>query len=262
MNTANILRWFTGKRRDNAEHALKLLDEAVKLGEWPPKYSRPVRAALTKHNVAEKLSREIAEQQGRDKFFAIEIALTYGGAHIRRADEFCRSDVRADTLPQINRVAEFILDMLPVIEAMDKLDAAIPRPRVSLGEVSPTLQKTLGEAGLDLDAKTVRFPEIKWELVTVQKFDAKSGKMVEAREWVGKILWPNGTRHSRSRFCGYTGRARYQQCEACGHGLPKGSPVPILVDDASGTPYSLWVGRDCARTLFGVKISGEGRFDK
>lgn len=54
--------------------------------------------------------------------------------------------------------------------------------------------------------------------------------------------------------------ASRHQCQACGHAIKNVfNWVPLVVDSAAGVPHAMWVGKDCAQTLFGVTVKGELR---
>jgi hypothetical protein len=150
----------------------------------------------------------------------------------------------------LNRIDEYIQDFGPVGEAMDRLDATRPKPVFTSKGISRTIDATLTDvAALKYD--TVRVCPIHYELV--EEVDAKGQKVYK---WVGYLLWPEGTLHNRSRF--HAGTAHNNQCHACGHAIRNTyNWVPILIDGQDGTPYSFWTGRDCAETLFGIKMVGE-----
>lgn len=73
-------------------------------------------------------------------------------------------------------------------------------------------------------------------------------RLVEREVEVGRILWPQGTLHGRSRFAGDG-----CHCELCGKRIQSAlSWRPMLGRTADGTPLALWTGDECARKLFGV----------
>jgi hypothetical protein len=72
---------------------------------------------------------------------------------------------------------------------------------------------------------------------------------------VGRVVWPEGTEHACSRFAA---SGSQNQCHACGHAIRNAfNWVPLVVENAEGVPHALWVGRDCAENLFGIKATGE-----
>lgn len=274
MKYAACLKWFTGKARERAEEAIKLLEQSETDGQWIPKASRSVRAALGKANVAIKLGREI--ERIREVSFDLKSyngpghdldrIMVYGNLYrildkdldksiadlrkiaVKRRSEGCSH------VEEIDEAIAYVAAFRPAAEAMSELDATRPAPVFTAINVSPTITKTLQDASLDLDLKTIRYcPHKK---VRVRVVDPKTGK--GSYEWWIKLLWPKRTVFYASRFAGYSPRARFRQCEACGHAIKNPwNWVPLLIDNAKGIPHAVWVGRDCAGNVFGVKVTGE-----
>lgn len=114
-------------------------------------------------------------------------------------------------------------------------------------KVSPTVRKTLD--GLNLNSLTIRVCPMEYRDEEVL---LPSGKKVTTK--VAYLVWPKGTKHGCSRFL--TTNENYQ-CQACGHAIRNPfNWVPVLVDNKAGVPHSIWVGRDCAKNLFGIELVG------
>ena len=78
-----------------------------------------------------------------------------------------------------------------------------------------------------------------------------------------RIVWPDGTKHCANRFA-KVGRSRSgnAQCHACGHAIKSAyNWVPLTLTHESGELHSFWVGRDCAKKLFGVEMKGEAVYE-
>lgn len=288
-----ILPWYEsprypgqgrGKAIERVREVLPRIAEAERAGYWPPGLSRAARAALRKQPAAEAFARanersfdgyraDRAEGEGlladvyypRGAWHSAELR----GDRLVRAMQFGNFDeapalvVLADRLaPHVRgdaeraalvRARQWAVDFAPVAELVARLDATRPRPSYAFGEISQVvLQNVQGVMGVRFE--TVRFPEVKWELV--QYNHPKTGRI--AWTWVGVILWPPGTRHGTSRFGVSASGA--QQCQACGHAIRDGGNWCPLVLDGPGGPASLWVGRDCARHLFGCRVTGDGSY--
>jgi hypothetical protein len=83
----------------------------------------------------------------------------------------------------------------------------------------------------------------------------KDGKKQYAM--VAELLWPEGTRFGASRFAEEGDRWPVGRCHSCGHAIRKSTNwVPLVATDDTGAPLALWVGKDCAQTLFGIKVTG------
>lgn len=280
IDAASVLSWYTGKAlAAMRDVALPTLAEAERLGSWPTSASRRVRALLSKQAVAIRFARandrrehadgdegllgDVADIRGRSYY-----AATVKSWHVVFAMEFgkfqdaprvlalcaelvphCACDAERASLETARRWAS---DFAPIAELVARLDDARPRPSFVFGAISPTVFANVGR-DMGLQFASVREPEVAWELVEV----TVQGKLV--KQWVGRVLWPEGTLHGRSRFG--TSDAGNQQCEACGHAIRSGVFVPLVLDGAgAGAPHSLWVGRDCARSLFGCRLQGDARF--
>lgn len=73
----------------------------------------------------------------------------------------------------------------------------------------------------------------------------------------GQLKWPEGTKFNATGYCR---TANNHQCQACGHAIKNAfNWVLLVVDSAAGVPHAMWVGKDCAQTLFGVAVKGELR---
>lgn len=256
-NPHPIEKWFSGKGLDTLRtFVLPTLAEAEKLGYWPKGVSRKVKAALNKAKVAEKLGRD-----NRERLTAfghvICLALTYG--QYEKAAQVLEAVKGVTTTRDLadhklhEQVTAWAKAFVPVAELVALLDRSRPRPTFVLGTLSPTVYANLGKS-LDIDFTSVRSPDIEWEWV--EYVDPKTGKTVRFQR--GHIVWPAGTQHNKSRFF-HSGNSF--QCQACGHAIHNPwNWVPLLVDGPKG-PLSLWVGRDCAGKLFGVKVDGDAQYE-
>jgi hypothetical protein len=278
LDASSICSWYTGKAlAAMRDFALPALVRAERDGLWPPGASRRVRAALSKQSVATRFARandrrehadgdegllgDVADVRGRSyhaaevKSWHVVFAMEFGRfqdapralALCGELAAHCACDAERAALETARRWAA---DFAPVADLVARLDAARPRPSYVFKAISPTVFANVGRA-MGLAFESVRSPEVTWELV-----EATIGGQVVKR-WIGRVLWPEGTAHGRSRF--RVSEAGNSQCEACGHAIRSGLFVPLLLD-GGGVPHSLWVGRDCARNLFGCVVKGDARF--
>lgn len=261
---SSVLKWFTGKAYSNADHALKLLALSEREGAWLPKHSRYVTANLSKANVARAIAiqneRELEKIGGEYKTpraqrgWEVAFALRYGCFDRRGAGLDWAAIHDGASTPQlkavVDRALEFVQAFEPINALIAQLDATRPKPTVTYLGASPTVTKLLEGLGLAVAISTVRVCPIEWELVEGKN---KEGKTI--RHWVGRMLWPTGTVHGASR---YNFTEHNEQCQACGHAIKNaGNWVPLIMENQDGKPHSLWVGTDCARRLFGIKIAGK-----
>lgn len=265
-NRHEILKWFSGRARANAEAALDLLAESEASGAWFSGAKRKVEAALTKSNVAEKLGKQWdAELSGLGNYklpesrrgFRVVMLLRYGqwrAANTHPIDfDFLVGLAQGlpsglDLVEVVQTARQYQLDFAPLAELMDELDIRRPIPEITYLGASPTVTQTLAALGLVVCVDTVRVCPIEWHEVRRQ---GAGGKLEIVH--VGVLKWPPGTVHEASRYAGDS-----EHCHACGHAIRNPSNwVPLVIDNDEGVPFSLWVGRDCAETLCGIKIKGE-----
>lgn len=122
-----------------------------------------------------------------------------------------------------------------------KWDSIRPKPTFTKLGASPTVTATLN----DLKAIDVDVCPIEFKLV-----EDKNGA-----RYVGFLIWPEGILHHTSKYS-YTDSN--QQCQACGHAIKNATNwLPLILSSSDGKKRSLWVGRDCAKTLFGINMGGE-----
>lgn len=142
--------------------------------------------------------------------------------------------------------AGFIAEFTPVQALITRWNGLRPKPTFTSLGASATVTATLKSLG----ATAVSVAEIIYE--EVQLLNVKTGK-VETR-YIGRVVFPEGCRHGCSR---YQGTNDNRQCEACGHAIKNPfNWCPLVLTTAEG-PKSLWTGRDCAKTLFGIDMTGE-----
>lgn len=239
---AAILKWFSGTALVKAKDALELVDASVAHGSWLPGASRRVWAAL-KPNVAKKNLKVSSAYDAPAAEGAIRFAIDYGsfGRLAALSLQDATRDLNDDAL-------EFFIDFRPLIDTLTTLDATRPVPVFTKLGASPTVTAELERQG----AVSVEVAEIVYE--RHEGIDKKTGK--KFYYVVAKIIWPEGCQHNTSRYA--YGTAHNFQCHACGHAIRNNCNwVPLVLTDKAGGKKSLWVGRDCAETLFGVKLTGD-----
>lgn len=272
---SSILRWYTGKALATVDSfVLPTLAAAEQRGYWLPNESRKLRAAVTKHAVAQKIARHANEfyraladdhsvvddcafdtrRSLTDAWFKINMGMQYGSNNvvhmmgaIKQIEE--QGLPTAEQKEVLAQARTFAADFAPIYTLIVKLDATRPKPVFTALGLSPTVTATLTEQ-LKLNVATLRFPEMeeKW-------IERKDEKGVVKRIPILVIKWPENTQHNCSRF------AKGNQCHACGHAIRNGfNWVPFLIDDAKGVPHSCWVGRDCARNIFNVDVKGDAEY--
>lgn len=292
-----IKRWYTGKAlKIVVEYVLPTLAVAEEQGYWPKGASRKVWAALNKQAVAQKFAKAndrdrnvrqpehddsklegLLDDIGDDRkhYFNREIsgapivhAMMFGQvAHAPKLVDLilelkARRCVRPSEQAPLQTAMQWALDFKPVAELLAKLDASRPGVVVVLGSLSRTVVANLGKS-MHIALDRIESPQIEWSWAT--RIDPKTKK--EIRIQVGKILWPENTLHCQSKFTGGS-KVGNSQCHACGHAIrDPWNWVPLLayahvppLASAPLQPVSLWVGRDCARKLFNVDVTGDAEY--
>lgn len=268
MNKTAILGWFTGKALEGAKAALEMLEASLAQGSWVKGASRKVPAALNKPTVAQKLARahekELErigvpddaseyDQRYRDVAhhgWSVAHCMTFGSfTNIQSVDfEALRKNAKPALLPVVAKAEQYARDFAPVAAAIKKLDATKPVPVFTTMNASPTVSAELQRQG----AEKVEVCPMKFE--EHSRLNPKTGKIEYFS--VVLLLWPEGTQHGTSRYA--NGTAHNDQCHACGHAIRNAfNWVPLVLTTKDGAKKSLWVGRDCAETLFGVKMDGD-----
>lgn len=137
--------------------------------------------------------------------------------------------------------------------ACEALDAARPLPVVTAIGLSPKVTKTLKECNLDLDVSTIvpaKIDSYKCHMRRVLTgelmYDKRTNEPI--METVYYVAWTPGVKLDQSRF--YTG------CQACGKHIPSGRFVALEGKCNKLGLIGLWVGKDCAQNIFGVKDIG------
>jgi hypothetical protein len=262
-----VLRWFKGKACENAAAALDLLALSEAEGNWIPGASRRVRACLGKANVAVNIGRAHEKQLDAigdynvprdERGFEVSMILRFSQHFPGHACNF--DGVKARTTDTqlhavIDRAREFVSDFATINALLRDLNNTRPRPTFTSIGASRLVSSTLAHLGLASPDANARVCPRRWERVEKKNTEGK----VVGWSFVAVLEWPEGTRHSRSRYA--TGTSTHDQCHACGHAIKNPfNWVPLVLDNVNGqgtTPYSLWVGRDCAKTIFGIKMTGD-----
>lgn len=240
----NVLKWFSGASLAKAQAALELLDASLAHGSWIPGASRKVRAAVGKANVAKKTVQLDRAFGGPKEQSAVSYAVGYGS--FDGLGRLTVEEIESGVLT--GKALQYALDFKPLVDTLDRLDATRPVPTFTKLNASPTVSAELERQG----AVAVDVAPLKYEVI--ENTDPKTGK--KTYRTVVYIVWPEGIEHRTSRYA--RGTAHNNQCHACGHAIKNAyNWVPLVLTDKSGAKKSLWVGRDCAETLFGVKLTGE-----
>jgi hypothetical protein len=261
-----IGEWFTGKAAEKAKWAVDQINASLAEGEWLPGVSRTVKAALDKINAKAQKIAKMADQLEKDLPYAsdkypdlnapgaipglkevyrsIYWLLKYGSGKdidLNLLAQHANSPESKEVLAAARRA---LAGRQPIVEAIAFLDAQRPKPVFVFKTLSPTGAKLLLDAGYKPD--TAQLPIFRYYR------DEDGNPEME-------IIWPEGTKHGKSRF--KHGTKHNFQCHACGHAIKNAlNWVPLHITTETGEIHSFWVGRDCAKKLFGVEMKGDAKY--
>ena len=265
MHFDNLLEWFSGRAREAiVTSTIPALVESDKQGFWKKGAAVGARAALNKQNVAAKWAREVTKELGVDYQHPLYNGLTnmrygsYGRAPSMLTPEALSKLhgqsyflTKKGTAQNVGEVIErWARANAKIAELVDLLDARRPKPVVVMSTLSPTVAANIS-THLGIDVSTIQSPPSHGEWIELEY----KGKKLHVYQVT--IDWPEGTQHGKSRFFQ---SAKHMQCQACGHAIQNlFNWVPLLAygHREKPTPYSLWVGRDCAAKLFGCAVEGD-----
>jgi hypothetical protein len=283
MRFEAILEWFSGKARDTiVNFTIPAIVESEEQGFWKKGVARTVRASLNKQNVAKSVSKAMDAQLGEHDPYSGNGRTRlrydhplYNGAADMLYGSFERAarHLTAEAKAKRDAQGEFMLSLkpgstvanatierwaqafAPVAELLARLDATRPKPVYVMKTLSPTVAENI-TAHIGIDVSTIRIPDMHGEYIEIEF------KGEKCRVYQIVVDWPEDTLHHRSRFM-YSAKSN-SLCEACGHAIKDPyNWCPLLAYGTDGkTPYSLWVGRDCASKLFGCKVEGDAIYKR
>lgn len=267
MRFDSLLEWFSGKSREAiVTFTIPALIESAEQGYWKKGVAVKVRASLNKQNVAATWSRMVEKNLKIVNNYIHPlheglVNMRYGayGQAPRMLIQESLSKLHAKSYflsqrgatQDVGKVIEsWARANAEVAELVELLDSRRPKPVIVMKTLSPTVAQNI-TSHIGIDVTTVQYPESHGEWRQVEHRGKK------CHVYVVTIDWPEGTLHGKSRFI--TNR-NHSQCQACGHAIKDPyNWVPLLAygHGEGASPYSLWVGRDCAEKLFGCEVEGD-----
>jgi hypothetical protein len=270
-----IQKWYKGKALQTIkDYVLPTLALAEEQGYWPKGASRKVKAALNKQTIARSFARAqeesgvlqgISEDRGHTRTYAspppkisgwdLVSAMLYGSVEraprllqlVNQLAPLCINEQEKEALA---RGRQWIQDFLPIAELVALLDSRRPVPTLVCKTLSPLVLATLGTS-LGITLESIESPPIKYTWVTKT---TPKGETYQVS--LPYIAWPVGTSFDRSKFAD-----NFEHCHACGHRIKNVFNWVPLLGQIKGPigpgPTALWVGRDCAKKLFGCEVEGE-----
>jgi hypothetical protein len=264
-----ISEWFTGKAAEKAKWAVDQINASLAEGEWLPGVSRTVKAALDKINAKAQKIAKMADQLDKglpyasvkypdlneagaipglkEVYQSIYWLLKYGHGKDIDLDLLAQHAHSPEAQEVLAAARRALAGRQPIVAAVKFLDAQRPKPVFVFKTLSPTGAKLLLDAGYKPD--TAVLPIFRY-------YRDEDGKPEM------EIIWPEGTKHGQNRFAKVgCSRSGNMQCHACGHAIKNASNwVPLAITTEKGEIHSFWVGRDCAKKLFGVDMKGEAKY--
>jgi hypothetical protein len=283
---SEIEKWYSGKALTVIQtYVLPTLRQAEVDGEWKKGDSRKIRAALNKQTVAIRFARKngrdhndrgadnsgllddvqstrgILAHESKLRGWRLTFYMAYGQFENARAAQvlagqlaqYCVNDAERAALATAAGWAD---DFVAVADLVVLLDSRRPKPVIVCKSLSRLQLDNVGRA-MAVDLNNVKpCPMV---IVYVTMTNPKTGTTYQIAQ--PEMHWPEGTRHGTSKFSGGS-KAGNQQCESCGHAIKNPfNWVPLLGETPTG-PISIWVGRDCAHSLFECEVSGEADYGR
>lgn len=250
--------FFTGKRLSSFSESISVIRESIEQGTWiNPRGAQRARKGFSKGLVSSKKNlSEIYDS----KLFSCYMAIKYG--RLLYQDELDRvtDDDLARLAPKVPHtvVRAWLRLMVSLREIYEDLDSSRPAPIYTEIGLSRKVTETLKDANLDLDLTTRRLCPLDWRWVDAR--DKKGNIIIRNDGSVAQVKfyfpkWPKGIVFGTSRFFN-------RDCEACGKMIPSGLVVPVIVSDKFGNEHGFWFGRDCARSILGLRDVGIARSDE
>lgn len=246
---------FSGKQADAVRAAFALINESLAQEYWVKGASRRVRASFPgKHNkICSSFYRaDLFDAETSESIYRVDFFLSYGPFHMRgMTDEDVqvyrdqlrafisneKPNVQAKLLAQIDAKFSVVSTFRRLVEVVKYLDEKRPKPVYTVLGTSPTVNRHLDEIKTDYTVPAT-MPELKLE-------ETDEG-------WVSYLEWPEGITFPRQSL------VKTSCCQACNHAIRNGyNWVPVIVQSTDKRPMGLWVGSDCARTIFGIESSAE-----
>jgi hypothetical protein len=249
-----VAAYFKGKRLEKFRTSIDILQAAEKRGSYQARESTKALVGfgpglVTRKKCDENLRGDFPSDDRWPRFHA-EFCLCHGHPY----ETWVEFPFSVEGVPQA--VVEAWVRLCGWAHKTHKvLLAARPAPVVTAIGLSPKVTKTLTEMYLDLDLATVTPAKI--ESYQEQARHAKTGALLfnkdgsPAMTIAYRVKWSEGTKIGLSRF--------RDGCQACGKWIPSGQYVPIEADCRRSGRIGLWLGRDCAHNVFGVKDLGISR---
>ena len=254
---AKVAEVLKGKKLEKLMESIGILNESLAAGSWAPRGAVKVQAGFNQGFVP-KYRLPYYSGPEHDEDFSLEMCLGYGSTPYNVTKGSIDRLLARGILPKkVTRehIEAWVALSDEKVLAVEELNESRPRPVITAIGLSPKVTKTLKEMSLDIDLPSIKLAEIAYRLGPRRN---REGQIMVAQDGSYSLLtknyyvkWTPGTKHAVTRFSNLN-----CNCEACGRRIPSGQFVPIEADDATKGHVGMWIGCDCAASIFGVKDQG------
>lgn len=228
-----------GARQAKFDASVKAINDSLAQGGWIPRGSVKANAGFYQGLAG----------RYRDHKAGFEFSMCFSYGHAR----FTEAELEA-VLPQLDPLeAAWARLCIEKRMAVQELDVARPPPKVTAIGLSAKVTKTLKEMNLDIDLPTIKMAKINFWLRPLFNKDGSPSMGYDGKQRTERVYyveWTPGIKHNMSRFNGGG------HCEACGKHIPSCRFVPVEATCKRNGLVSMWLGCDCAASIFGIKDQG------
>lgn len=273
-NIEIVMSAMKGKRLEHFLESLSLLEASLSAGGWVAGASRKIDKGFTGCGYQIEVPERPSWENKNKKLEALYEARNEVNYCLRRGYyepsleqiEMAIADMsekeKKKTPPELIRAWCALFSEKR--RAKEYLDSMRKLPKITAIGLSPRVTTTLKEMNLDLDINSIKYPEIAYRVTPIYTEDdkilVKGGKKNDYYEdkpqycpiaYDPYVKWSKGIVHNTSRF------AMGGRCHACGKPIPSRRFVPMEAKDKkSGKLVSMWLGCDCAKSIFGIVDEG------
>lgn len=259
-NVSVIRKYLKGSRLSLFNESVDKINDSLRLNGWLPGYSRSYSKGLKGVGLSISYEKNLmvgeytSVNTARGKLNGL---LKEGFLHLGSSEiELAISDLNEKELKKTpSELIWAYFNLLKEVKvAVQLLNSLRPLPVVTKIGLSPKVTKTLKDMNLDIELSSIVMAKISYEYIPSRGKDGKvmSGKYGETLiELTSYVDWSEGIKHNMSRF------ASSDHCHACGALVESKLFVPIEgFDNKTESLVSMWLGRDCAKNIFGIKDEG------
>lgn len=273
-HVATLVATLKGKRLEHFQRSVALINESLAAGGW---VGRAAQQSSKGFGQGFPHPRGGGQLPGDDPLYEAAFAVRHGSCHKSWADMLAAGATptelqRLSPKQPIVALVAWVEVCYQATQARKKLDALRKLPQVTPIGLSPKVTETLTGMGVDLELPSikptaigVRWVQARYPAAT-REYNREQGRYImlphpQAGELRFSVQgepvmepeyyldWTPGTVMGASRYADH-------DCEACGKTIPSGEFVAIEADCKINGHVGLYLGRDCAKNIFGVKDEG------